>query len=272
EAPLRVLLVHDESARPSPTSLLVLTWFHPLMDARGGENLLTHLNHLDRHEGAMPWGDAPPTFVPDRAPRRLLERGRIAGASLKYLRTLAPVPPVSPGGPPVPPGRACFKHESFVAPPSTDPRATREICWRVAVDGKRRALLLQLRRPRGLARRARRVFRTQSRERLSRTGRSPAAGNRRILQSLWGAEQSGRVLDRGRRDRSRGGKDRRGHSRGNGMERGELKFGGVGGPRRMRIAIVGAGPAGSALAILLARGGADVALSDGGRRPALLGG
>ena len=136
EAPLRVLLVDDESARPSRTSLLVLTWFHPLMDARGGENLLTHLNHLDRHEGAMPWGDAPPTFVPDRAPRRLLERGRIAGASLKYLRTLAPVPPVSPGGPPVPPGRACFKHESFVAPPSTDPRATREICWRVALVGK----------------------------------------------------------------------------------------------------------------------------------------
>src|SRR5881409_3370882 len=30
EAPLRVLLVDDESARPSRTSLLVLTWFHPL--------------------------------------------------------------------------------------------------------------------------------------------------------------------------------------------------------------------------------------------------
>jgi len=136
EAPLRVLLVDDESARPSPTRLLVLTWFHPLMDARGGENLLTHLNHLDRHEGAMPWGEAPPAFVPDRAPRPLLERRRIAGASLKYLRTLAPVPPVSPGGPPVPPGRACFKHESFVASPSTDQRATREICWRVALVGK----------------------------------------------------------------------------------------------------------------------------------------
>src|SRR5436309_1710245 len=61
---------------------------------------------------------------------------RFRGASLKYLRTLAPVPPVSPGGPPVPPGRACFKHESFVASPSTDQRATREICWRVALVGK----------------------------------------------------------------------------------------------------------------------------------------
>ena len=53
------------------------------------------------------------------------------------------------------------------------------------------------------------------------------------------------------------------------MERGELKSG-VDGARRMRVAIVGAGPAGSALAILLAREGADVTLFDDGRRPALL--
>src|SRR5438093_6023473 len=63
EAPLRMLIVDDASARPAPSSDLVLTWFHPLMDARGGENLLTHLNHLDRHEGAPPWGDTPPAFV-----------------------------------------------------------------------------------------------------------------------------------------------------------------------------------------------------------------
>jgi flavin-dependent dehydrogenase len=53
------------------------------------------------------------------------------------------------------------------------------------------------------------------------------------------------------------------------MERGELKSG-VDGARRMRVAIVGAGPAGSALAILLAREGAHVTLFDDGRRPALL--
>jgi flavin-dependent dehydrogenase len=38
----------------------------------------------------------------------------------------------------------------------------------------------------------------------------------------------------------------------------------------LRVAIVGAGPAGSALAILLARQGAEVTLFDHGRRPALL--
>lgn len=145
EAPLRMLIVDDESARPMPSSVLVLTWFHPLMDARGGENLVTHLNDLDRHEGAMPWGDTPPVFVSERDRRPLVARGRIAGGSLKYLRTLAPVPPVSPGGPPVPPGRACFRRQSFIAPDSIDQRATREICWRVAVVGKAMTALAQRR-------------------------------------------------------------------------------------------------------------------------------
>ena len=38
----------------------------------------------------------------------------------------------------------------------------------------------------------------------------------------------------------------------------------------MRVAIVGAGPSGSALAILLARQGVQVTLFDDGRRPELL--
>lgn len=42
------------------------------------------------------------------------------------------------------------------------------------------------------------------------------------------------------------------------------------GARRMRVAIVGAGPSGSALAIMLAREGGHVTLYDDGRRPALL--
>lgn len=40
--------------------------------------------------------------------------------------------------------------------------------------------------------------------------------------------------------------------------------------RRLRVAIIGAGPSGSALAILLAREGSDVTLFDDGRRPELL--
>jgi flavin-dependent dehydrogenase len=44
----------------------------------------------------------------------------------------------------------------------------------------------------------------------------------------------------------------------------------TGQPERLRVAIVGAGPAGSALAILLAREGGDVTLFDDGRHPELL--
>jgi flavin-dependent dehydrogenase len=45
---------------------------------------------------------------------------------------------------------------------------------------------------------------------------------------------------------------------------------GAGAARRLQVAIVGAGPSGSALAILLAREGAAVTLFDDGRRPELL--
>ncbi len=65
------------------------------------------------------------------------------------MRTLAPVPPVSPAAALVPPGRACFRHESFAAPESAggDRRHTREITWRLAVVGKAMA---ELWRARGL--------------------------------------------------------------------------------------------------------------------------
>ena len=65
------------------------------MDARGGQNLIAHLHHADRHEGEIAWDGASPAVVPDPDRRTLKERGRIAGGSLKYMRTLAPVPPVS---------------------------------------------------------------------------------------------------------------------------------------------------------------------------------
>jgi hypothetical protein len=143
EAPLRFLLLDGEPEHAGAGRFLVLTWFHPLMDARGGQNLLAHLNHLDRHEHQPPWGGGPPAFLPDRDPRPLRERGRIAGKSRKYMRTLAPVPPVSPAPALVPPGRACFRHESFLGPDLTagDQRVTREISWRVALVGKAMAEL-----------------------------------------------------------------------------------------------------------------------------------
>jgi hypothetical protein len=145
ESPLRVAILEDGRA----ASFLVLTWFHPLMDARGGQNLLAHLSCLDQHESSTPWNGGPPAFVPERDQRSLRERGRIAGRSLRYMRTLAPEPPVSPAATLIPPGRACFRHESFVAPDPTsgDRRGTREITWRLAVVGRAMA---ELWRRRGL--------------------------------------------------------------------------------------------------------------------------
>jgi hypothetical protein len=139
EAPIRFLLL-DEAG--STTSFLVLTWFHPLTDARGGENLLSHLSYLDQRPDAVPWGGDPPSFVAERDARPLLARARIAGSSLRYMRTLAPTPPVSPGTRLVPPGRPRFRHESFAGPEAAaGPRATREISWRLAVVGKAMAEL-----------------------------------------------------------------------------------------------------------------------------------
>ena len=146
EPPVRVLLL---DAAPGETRLpcfLVLTWFHPLMDARGGQNLLAHLNHLDRHDGEAPWDGTPPAFVPPTDDRPFRVRAQIAGESLKHLRKAAPVPPVSLGTAVVPPGRARFRHECFVAPDASGgPRATREITWRLALVGKAMAELWERR-------------------------------------------------------------------------------------------------------------------------------
>jgi hypothetical protein len=144
EAPLRILLLDIEHDQPRAGSVLVLTWFHPLMDARGGQNLLAHLNHAD---GEMPWDGVSRSLWPEESRRTLKERCRVAGPSLTYLRTVAPVPPVSLAASLSPSGRACFMRESFVGPEPGDQRATREWPWRLAVVGKAMA---ELWRRRGL--------------------------------------------------------------------------------------------------------------------------
>ena len=146
EAPVRILLLDGPTAAGGARAALVLTWFHPLMDARGGENLLSHLDQLDRHPDTA-IGAERPAFVPDRDRRRLSERGRIARGSLGYMRRLAPVPPVSPGRALTSPGGARFRVESFSEPErgEHDRRATREISWRLAVVGKAMTALWQRR-------------------------------------------------------------------------------------------------------------------------------
>jgi hypothetical protein len=114
------------------------------MDARGGQNLLAHLNHADR---GLPWDGVSSSLWPAERRRSLRERCRVAGPSLAYLRTIAPEPPVSLSAAVSAPGHVRFLRRSFVAPGSGEPRSTRELPWRLALVGKAMA---ELWRRRGL--------------------------------------------------------------------------------------------------------------------------
>jgi hypothetical protein len=143
EPPVRFLVIDARSDAASVTGVLVVTWFHPLMDPRGGQNLLAHLADLDAGADLSPWRTAASTFLaaPQRLPFR--ERGRMARRSLDYMRTLAPVPPASPGGAIESPGAVRFRQDCFVERDAgvLRARATREISWRLAVVGKAMAEL-----------------------------------------------------------------------------------------------------------------------------------
>jgi hypothetical protein len=149
EPPLRFAILDGASDGAGPHSALVATWFHPLMDPRGAQNLLAHLAHLDEADGRVPWGGAPPVFATEPDPRRLKERGRLGRSSQRYMRTLLPEPPVSPGTGLTVPGQARFEQASFVGDDHGlgGVRSTREICWRLALVGRAMA---DLWRQRGL--------------------------------------------------------------------------------------------------------------------------
>lgn len=136
DPPLRFLILDGAPELVGAGGVLVLTWFHPLMDPRGAQNLLHHLVHLDRHAGDAPWGGTVPSFVRAADPRPLRERGRLARKSLEYMRTLPRTSAVSP--PQEPAGRVRFRQVSFAERDSaTRPsRVTHEIWWRLAVVGK----------------------------------------------------------------------------------------------------------------------------------------
>jgi hypothetical protein len=143
EAPIRIAILdgapqggpadgaRDPAAAPGT---LVLTWFHPLMDPRGGQNLLGHLAGLDADPA--PWHPSMVELAGPRDARPLRERGRIARRSLQYMRRLASTPPVSPGTGLAAPGAARFRHDRFTELDPGGARGTRDIAWRLALVGK----------------------------------------------------------------------------------------------------------------------------------------
>lgn len=145
DPPLRFLVADRGQGPDQARGWLVLTWFHPLMDPRGAQNLVAHLSRLDRNGGEAPLGAHPPEFAPPPDPRPLRERGRLARRSLEYMRTLASVPPVSPGTGRAPYGPARFRQHSFLERDRDGGRAKREISWRLAVVGKAMAELWERR-------------------------------------------------------------------------------------------------------------------------------
>jgi hypothetical protein len=151
EPPLRLTIIDLErdherpwSDRRAVRSVLVLTWFHPLMDPRGGQNLLGHLAELDRH-GGEGWRDTPPSFEAPPDTRSLRERGRIARRSVEYMRSLALPRIVSPGTRVATHGGVRIRHEIFAHSGRHDDRALREIPWRLALVGKAMAELWEQR-------------------------------------------------------------------------------------------------------------------------------
>jgi hypothetical protein len=135
EAPLRFVIL--DGAPAGAGGVLLLTWFHPLMDPRGAQNLLHHLVHLDRHPGHAPWNGTMPVFARPGDPRPFRERGRLARKSLAYMQTLPRVQPVATPAARTT-GRVRFRQTAFVErePDASRARTTREIWWRLAVVGK----------------------------------------------------------------------------------------------------------------------------------------
>ena len=138
EPPLRFTVIDTGPAAAPAGGVLAMTWFHPLMDPRGGQNLLVHLARLDPFDDRRPWHDPLPTFVAPAVRRPFRERARLARRSLDYMRMLAPVPPLSPGHGLAHPGAIRFRQAGFVDGEGArgGARAHREISWRVAVVGR----------------------------------------------------------------------------------------------------------------------------------------
>jgi hypothetical protein len=135
EPPVRLVVLDGASSAVGAPSALVMTWFHPLMDPRGAQNLLRHLDELDEQREGAPWSRAVPTFAPEPDTRGFRERGRLARKHLDYMRSVSRVPSVPRRA--ALPGTVRFRQESFAHDPAAPrDRASREIWWRLAVVGK----------------------------------------------------------------------------------------------------------------------------------------
>src|SRR5262249_12923988 len=87
EPPFRLLIVQGGPECRPGRGFLVLTWFHALMDPRGGQNLLGHLVALDPDREGRAFRGAPRVFATASESRSLRERARLGRRTLDYMRT-----------------------------------------------------------------------------------------------------------------------------------------------------------------------------------------
>lgn len=133
QPPIHLSIVDGGQAAGASGGALVLTWFHPLMDPRGAQNLLRHLSLLDRHGERLPPDLGPGAFVPPADARSYRERGRLARRSRQHILSLGLGPPLSPGTGLTAAGRARFEKLSWVDPAPSAPLTRRDLCSRLAV-------------------------------------------------------------------------------------------------------------------------------------------
>jgi hypothetical protein len=147
DAPIRFLVVDHGAAAARTRASLLMTWFHPLMDPRGAQNLLLHLAHLDARD-APPWGETPPAFTAPPDPRPFLERARVASKCYELMQRIVPAPPFSPGTGLATPGPVRFVRDALTESDelSDAVRAKRDMWWRLALVG---SVLAEIGRERG---------------------------------------------------------------------------------------------------------------------------
>ncbi|MEM7260414.1 MAG: hypothetical protein AAF488_00385 [Planctomycetota bacterium] len=131
EAPIRFdVLRASETSRTT----LVLTWFHPLMDPRGAENLIGYLDRLAAEEVNVVWPEGVPDLAAPPLSTPWRDRLQQARSGKQYLDSFRETPPPTPTGA-EPGAKACFRLTRFVAPDSPDRRHA-EMTWRLAVVGR----------------------------------------------------------------------------------------------------------------------------------------
>ncbi len=137
QAPVRFDLIKPTAQQRlhAQRHLFVLTWFHPLMDPRGAETFLLHLDRLTTEDASQVWPDGVPNLAAPARSGPLRKELQQARSGKRYLDSFRDCPPRCPSHPVAPSAPARFRLATFPAPAEVD-RKSVEMTWRLAVVGR----------------------------------------------------------------------------------------------------------------------------------------